>query len=40
MEGRLSYKKALWIASNRKRTRESNTGLLMMEEINNIVSSL
>ena len=40
MEGKLSYKKALQIASNRKRVRESNTGLLMMEEINNIVRSL
>ena len=39
-QGRLSYKKALQIASNRKRVRESNQGLLMMEEVNNIVRSL
>ena len=39
-EGKLSYKKALQISANRKRVRESNTGLLMVEEINNIVRSL
>ncbi len=39
-EGKLSYKKALMISANRKRTIQSNQGLLMMEEINNIVRSL
>lgn len=38
--GELSYKKAIQIAGNRLKTIESNTGLLMMEEINNIVRSL
>jgi len=38
--GEISYKKALQIANNRIRVKESNTGLLMMEEINNIVRSL
>jgi len=38
--GELSYKKAIQIAGNRLRVRESNTGLLMMEEITNIVRSL
>ncbi len=37
---RLSVRKAMQIAVNRKLTRESNQGLLMMEEINNIVRSL
>ena len=36
----LSYKKALEISANRKKVRESNTGLLMIEEINNVVKSL
>jgi hypothetical protein len=40
VQGRLSYKKALQISANRKRVRESNTGLLMVEEINNIIQSL
>ncbi len=39
-KGELSYKKALQIAGNRLRVRESNTGLLMIEEITNIVRSL
>lgn len=39
-QGRLSYKKALEISANRRRKRESNTGLLMMEEINNVIRSL
>lgn len=39
-QGRLSYKKALQISANRKRVRESNQGLLMMEEINNVIGSL
>ena len=37
---KLSYKKAMQISANRKRARESNSGLLMMEEINNVVRSL
>lgn len=39
-QGKLSYKKAIQIAGNRFKTEMSNTGLLMMEEINNIVRSL
>lgn len=39
-QGKLSYKKALQIAGNRLRVKESNTGLLMIEEITNIVRSL
>jgi len=40
IEGKISYKKAFTIASNRKKSRLSNMGLLMMDEINNIVRSL
>ena len=40
MRGEISYKKAIQIAGNRLRVRESNTGLLMMEEITNIVRCL
>lgn len=39
-KGQLSYKVALKISANRKRAKESNVGLLMIEEINNIVESL
>jgi len=39
-DGKISYRKAYAIASNRKKSRLSNTGLLMMEEINNAVRSL
>jgi len=38
--GQISYRKAMQISANRKRVRESNTGLLMIEEINNFVRSL
>ena len=39
-KGKLSIRKAMQISANRLKVRESNTGLLMMEEINNIVRSL
>ena len=39
-QGKISFKKAMEIADNRKKARLSNTGLLMMEEINNVVRSL
>jgi hypothetical protein len=39
-DGKVSFKKAFLIANNRKKSKLSNEGLLMMEEINNIVSSL
>ena len=39
-KGKLSYKKALIISANRKRVRESNDALSMVEEINNIIRSL
>lgn len=39
-QGKISYRKAVMIADNRKKSRLSNTGLLMIEEINNIVRSL
>lgn len=39
-KGQISCKKAMQISANRKRLRESNTGLLMIEEINNIVRCL
>lgn len=39
-DGKISYRKAYAIASNRKKSRLSNTGLLMIEEINNAVRSL
>jgi len=38
--GQISFKKAMMINDNRKKSKMSNNGLLMMEEINNIVSSL
>lgn len=38
--GKVSFKKAFQIADNRKKAKLSNAGLLMMEEINNIVRSL
>lgn len=39
-KGQISFRKAMQISANRKRVRESNTGLLMVEEINNLVRSL
>jgi len=39
-QGKVSFKKAVMIADNRKKSKMSNTGLLMIEEINNIVVSL
>ena len=39
-KGQISFRKAMQIAANRKRVRESNSGLLMMENINNIIRSL
>ena len=39
-KGQISFRKAMQIAANRKRVRESNSGLLMMENINNILRSL
>jgi len=39
-KGQVSFKKAMLIADNRKKSKLSNTGLLMIEEINNIVTSL
>jgi hypothetical protein len=39
-KGQISCKRAMVISANRKRLRESNTGLLMIEEINNIVRCL
>jgi hypothetical protein len=39
-KGQLSFKKAMQISANRKRVKESNTGLMMIEEVNNIVRSL
>jgi hypothetical protein len=39
-KGQVSFKKAMLIADNRKKSKLSNTGLLMIEQINNIVQSL
>ena len=39
-KGKLSFRRAFLIADNRKKSKLSSTGLLMMEEINSIVSSL
>lgn len=39
-KGQISFKKAMIINDNRQKSKMSNTGLLMIEEINNIVSSL
>jgi len=39
-KGQISFKKAMIINDNRKKSKMSNKGLLMMEEINNIVTSL
>ena len=39
-KGQISYKKAMQISANRKRMKEGNIGLLMIEEINNVVRSL
>jgi len=40
IKGQVSITKAMQISANRKRVKESNTGLMMIEEINNIVRSL
>lgn len=39
-KGQISYKKAMEISYNRKRVRESNTGLLMLEEMRTIIGGL
>lgn len=39
-KGQISYRKAMEISYNRKRARESNIGLLMMEEMRVIVRGL
>lgn len=39
-QGKVSFKKAMLITDNRKKAKMSNTGMLMIEEINNIVRSL
>ncbi len=39
-KGQISFKKAMIISDNRQKSKMSNTGLLMIEEINNIVSCL
>lgn len=39
-KGEVSVKEAIATATNRLKLRQSNTGLIMIEEINNIVSSL
>ena len=39
-KGKLGFRRAFLFADNRKKSKLSNTGLLMMEEINNTVSSL
>jgi hypothetical protein len=39
-QGKVSFKKAFLIADNRKKSKLSNTGLLMIEEINNVIRSL
>ena len=39
-KGQVSFIKAMMINDNRKKSKMSNNGLLMIEEINNIVSSL
>lgn len=39
-QGKLSIRKAVQIAVNRKKTKDSNQGLLILEEVNNIIESL
>lgn len=39
-QGKISQRKAIMIADNRKKAKMSNIGLLMIEEIKNIVGSL
>ena len=39
-KGQISFAKAMQISANRKKVRESNTGLMMIEEINNLIRSL
>lgn len=38
--GQITFKKAMLINDNRKKSKMSNNGLLMMEEINNIITCL
>ena len=38
--GKISFTKAQLISDNRRKSKMSNTGLLMMEEINNVVGCL
>ena len=40
IKGQISQKKALQISANRRRVKESNAGLLMMEEIRTIMRGL
>jgi hypothetical protein len=40
IKGQVSIIKAMQISANRKRVKESNTRLMMIEEINNIIRSL
>ena len=39
-KGEISFKKAQLIGDNRKKSKMSNSGLLMIEEINNVITSL
>lgn len=39
-KGQISQKKAMQISANRRRTKESTQGLLMMEEIRNVIQKL
>jgi len=39
-KGQITFKKAMLINDNRKKSKMSNNGLLMMEEITNVVGSL
>jgi hypothetical protein len=39
-KGQISYKTAMKISSNRRRTKNSVDGLMLMEEIRNIVQKL
>lgn len=39
-KGKISVKEAIRTGTNRLKQRQSNTGLIMLDEINNIISSL
>ena len=39
-KGQITFKKAMLINDNRKKSKMSNNGLLMMEEITNIITCL